>query len=485
MLAALPPGQPGKGQLHEAFDIARVPVELDVLIDCDSVSETTSCCEALVVLLGTHGIRTWRYSDDGPPADARRRDDETEGAPLGWVEVLDAPPSEHGSIRPTVTHLARQFDGKALHTSYMRGHTDRPESESAPAALLARVAATTGVGVLVTNRDQLTGEGVARWRGETLLQTPEQAVATLGLLLRSTGNFSTRPYLVTTRGIYLWLALDSLIPHYGLWADACSADGVAGPGRIYYLSTATEGRIFQALNARDQVAVAMSLHRIDWVDVADAVDRFLVFLLAAMDTTARVAHEIVGPESVSSKDAKWQFRRFLNGLRPSNPSLAALFAKGTPGHDLHLILRKLRNTIHGGGLTRTHVLIEDGDLEHKLSVPLEEVDGLTEAVIRRTDGNPARWGLHQTADRLWIQPIPLVDALTHEGFAILDAIFEHTPLEALMELNDGLDTQADEIDYHEPDAVERSSRQVLGEMLETRGSDMYLWHLGMHPDQFT
>jgi hypothetical protein len=75
--------------------------------------------------------------------------------------------------------------------------------------------------------------------------------------------------------------------------------------------------------------------------------------------------------------------------------------------------------------------------------------------------------------------------LTHEGFAILDAIFEHTPLEALMELNDGLDTQADEIDYHEPDAVERSSRQVLGEMLETRGSDMYLWHLGMHPDQFT
>ena len=62
MLAALPPGQPGKGQLHEAFDIARVPVELDVLIDCDSVSETTSCFEALVVLLEAHGIRTWRSS---------------------------------------------------------------------------------------------------------------------------------------------------------------------------------------------------------------------------------------------------------------------------------------------------------------------------------------------------------------------------------------------------------------------------------------
>ena len=238
-------------------------------------------------------------------------------------------------------------------------------------------------------------------RGETLFQTPEQVVATLGLLQRSTGTFSIRPYLVTRRGIYLLLALDSLIPHYGLWAAACSADGVAGPGRIYYLSTATQGRIFQALNARDQVAVAMSRRRIDWVDVADAVDRFLVFLLAAMDTTARVAHEIVGPENVSSNEAKWQFTKFLNGLRPWNPSLAALFAEGTPGHDLHLILRKLRNTIHAGGLAQTHVLIEDGDLEHKLSVPLDEVDGLTEAVIRRTDGNPARWGLHQTADRLW------------------------------------------------------------------------------------
>ena len=484
MLAALPPGQPGKGQLHEAFDIARVPVDLDVLIDCDSVSETTSCFEALAVLLGTEGIRTWRYSDDGPPAYVRG-EDEMGGAPLSWVEVLDAPSSDHGSIRPTVTHVARQFDGKVVHTSYLRGHPDRPASESAPAALLVRAAAATGMGVLVTNRDQLTGGGVARWRGETLVQTPERAVATLGLLLRSTGSFSIRPYLVTTRGSYLWLALDSLIPHYGMWAAACSADGVAGPGRIYYLSTATEGRIFQALNARDQVAVAMSRHRIDWVDVADAVDRFLVFLLAAMDTTARVAYEIVGPESVSPKQAKWQFGDFLNGLRPSNPSLAAVFAKGTPGHDLHLILRNLRNTIHGGGLTRTHVLIEDGDLGHKLSVPLEEVDGLIEAVVRRTDGNPARWGLHQTADRLWIQPIPLVDALTHQGFAILGAIFEHTPLESLIGMNDGLDTQADEIDYNEPDAVQRSSQQVLAQMLETRGSDMYLWHLGMHPDQVT
>src|SRR5215218_9344553 len=138
MLAALPPGQPGKGQLHEAFDIARVPVELEVLIDCDSVSETTSCFEALVVLLGTHDIRTWRYSDDGPPADVRRSDDETEGAPLGWVEAVDVHRSEHGSIRPTVTHLARQFDGKGVITSNMWGHTDRPESESAPTTILGR-----------------------------------------------------------------------------------------------------------------------------------------------------------------------------------------------------------------------------------------------------------------------------------------------------------------------------------------------------------
>jgi hypothetical protein len=96
----------------------------------------------------------------GHPPTVRRRDDEAEGAPLDWVEVLDAPPSEHGSIRPTVTHLARQFDGKVVHTSYMWGHTDRPESESVPAALLARAAAATRVGVLVTNRDQLTGGGV-------------------------------------------------------------------------------------------------------------------------------------------------------------------------------------------------------------------------------------------------------------------------------------------------------------------------------------
>ena len=55
MLAALPPGQPGKGQLHEVFDVPRLAVELDVLLDCDSISETTSCVEALVVLLRNPG----------------------------------------------------------------------------------------------------------------------------------------------------------------------------------------------------------------------------------------------------------------------------------------------------------------------------------------------------------------------------------------------------------------------------------------------
>lgn len=482
MLAALPPGQPGKGQVHEAFRIARVPVELEVLIDCDTVSETTSCFEALAVLLATHGIRTWRYSDDGPPAEVRRSDDEATGAPFGWVEVLETGSSEVDSPRPTVTHLARHFDGKVIHTSNMWRRTGWPGPESAT-ALLGRAAEATRMGVLVTNRDRLAGAGIARWHGETLFQTPEQAVATLGLLLRCTGNFPIRPYTVTTRGTYLWLALDSLLPHYGLWAAACSEDGVAGPGRIYYLSTATQGRLFQALNARDQVADAMSQLRIDWVDVADAVDRFLVFLLAAMDTTARVTYEIVRPENVLSKDAKWQFTSFLKVLRPSCPSLAALFEKGTAGYDLHLTLRKLRNTVHGGGLTQTHVLVDDGDLEHKLSIPLDEVDGLTGAVHRRTGGDLARWGLHQSADRLWIQPIPLVDALTREGLGILDAVFERTPLETLTEINGGSDIEVDEIDYV-PDAVELSSLQVLDKMLATRGSKMYLWHLGMHPDQF-
>ena len=99
----------------------------------------------------------------------------------------------------------------------------------------------------------------------------------------------------------------------------------------------------------------------------------------------------------SAGSRSWQSDGFLKGVRSSNPMLAAVFGKGTPGHDLHLILRKLRNTIHGGGLTWDHALIENGDLEHKLSVPLEEIAGLTEAAVRRTDGNPARWYVRVSA----------------------------------------------------------------------------------------
>lgn len=545
MLAALPTGQPGAGQIFDTMESSRsAAISLDVLLDVDTVSETGSCFESFAVLLATHGVRTWRYSDGGPPSDVRQsgnphcdqgerepHDSESggtdqverfRGLPFGWVEVVATGDGDSEGARPAVTHVARSFDGKAERSASLWGHRKQPVGESTPAALLGRAAAATRMGLLVTNRSELTGaNGEGRWRDGCLLVTPEEAVATLGLLLRSVGIFSVRPYSVTSRGSYLWLALDSLLPHYPRWAAACSVDGVAGPGlgRIHYLSTATEGRLFQVLNARDQLAVAMSRRRIDWVEVADTIDRLLVFLLAAMDSTAGVVRELAFPTRVPAKEAKWQGKSFRKALRTSAPELAALFDSGRAA-DLHLTLRELRNTIHGGGLTQTYILVDDGDREHKLSVPLDEVDGLPAAVARQTGGDLSRWGLHVTEDRVWVQPLPLADALTREGFRALDGIFEHTPLAALTDLavelderNDSADKAdapdevhlEDEVDKEvdpdseaihdddvepnnnepddETDAVESGNWQTIERMLDTRGSAMYLWHLGMHPRQ--
>ncbi|KAA1424108.1 hypothetical protein [Nocardioides antri] len=479
MLAALPPSQATNAQAHVNLDSARVPVEFDVLIDCDTVSEETSCFEALNVLLSQHGVSIWRYADCGPPTDVRRKD----GAPIGWLEIVELDTDEDPTSRRAPTHATRYSDGKTVSTAIMWGGIQYAGEANATSSdhLLGQAAESARMGILVTKRRELVGRGEARWRGGTLMAPPERAVATLGLILRGNCHFPVTPYSTTGRGFYLALALDSLLPNYGLWAAACSADGAFGQGQIYYLSTATEGRLFQALNARDQTAIAMSQTRIDWVEVADAVDRFLVFLLAAMDATARVVYEIVQPDKMRPRDAKWQVSDFIKALRPSHPSLAALFAKGSPGHDVHLILRQLRNTIHAGGLAKTHVLVEDEGLEHNLSVPLDEVEDLAEAVLRRTRGNPTDWGLRLTDERAWVQPIILVDALTREGFATLDAIFERTPLEALIALSSDAEDEVDGTD--EVDDSDRSEWSLMERMLATRGSDMYLWHFGMHSDQ--
>lgn len=443
------------------------PEGIDVLIDSDTVSEGTEVFKALNVLLSTRGIHHWRYAHEGPPESTQR--DERTAAPRDWAVAL-APSDESNSRRRTlVTHIARRFDGTASTTNYIHGKRSNPRS---PSELLGEVAFATEMAILVTNRQ---GVSLGSWPGLTLVQTPEQAVATLGLLLRGMGIFPVLPNMFVRRSMYLWLSLDSLIPHYGDWAGACSVDALPpSPGEIYTLSSATEGRLFQTLNARDQVGIAMSQHRVDWSDVADATDRFLVFLLATMDTTARAVNEISGGLTPPEK-AKWQSDTFRKALDRSHPRLAAIFNDGSRGRDVHLVLRKLRNTIHGGSLTMGHTLLTDGHLDRPLSVPAREVPGLMAAVDRLTSDQSNTWGLHQTHQRVFIEPNVLVEALTHEGFTLLDQIFALSPVPEPFEPDPAPVT----IDVDQPD----SEPEFLRLMLETRGSEMYLWHLGMHPQQ--
>ena len=73
-----------------------------------------------------------------------------------------------------MTDLARQFDGKVLLTSKMWGHPTGPNPVGTGGAPRQGCGGHGHAEFLVTNRDQLTGGGIARWRGETLFQTPEQ-----------------------------------------------------------------------------------------------------------------------------------------------------------------------------------------------------------------------------------------------------------------------------------------------------------------------
>ncbi|MFF2044019.1 hypothetical protein ACFVVX_26730 [Kitasatospora sp. NPDC058170] len=403
-------------------------------------------------LLSHPHISLLRYSDGGPPESVDRK---RLGSPWdieycpGWVEVMP-PRNPTGEVQdfvfscggtPTRSAAMGDFREFAIrdieNKSYVNSSEPEARNRRCSDALALEVARTIPVDLYITRRPYLVGE-TRRPAADGIAFLPEDALPMIGLYLRRQGEFMyfRTPDGVGTygcnEGLYYLTASVALLPEAWRWSSACSqyAGGV-GDESLSHLVASLFQRVQRALQARDEMYFSLSKPQSN--DTADSalgsLDSALILMMAAVDVVARVAHTVLG---VGGKPhaAGWQSVKWVERLGVVAPGLASVVGDGTDVKRSLLILRKLRNSVHGEALAPL-ALHRGREIDRMLvGLPREDMREILEAI----DGLGGRnlWGVEShVPDRLHIGPGILVENIFAHTFSALNDLMREMPVEAL------------------------------------------------------
>jgi hypothetical protein len=407
--------------------------------------------DLLAGLLTHEDIQLWRYSDDGPPpGTAQLTSVSGHRVAVGWAvaEPVSGGAATHmlawsvgqQAFRADLVGepvLAASTDSRT--EAYQVLDPDQAAARRTADAVAACAASQIKADLYITNREYLYRLTRPIGRGVTFCTTRE-ALALVGLYLRTQGEFliwkdhsSSTPYSFD-KGLYYWVGARELLPAGWRWYAACVAhsEGRGQAAHAYdltYLGGAVFQRVTRVLQARDDLLRAMNRKQDNNVaeDALTALDVCLVFLMGALDATARVAHRVLGLRPDSAYQAGWQRSRWLQDVAARKPSLAAVVAVGTAGADTLTILSLLRNTVHEAGLPALAIGFP-GRREGTLAgLPRAHSDRILEAADRR--GGRDAWGLQEIVPgRLHADPGFLLDRLLPRVIELLNELMTATPV---------------------------------------------------------
>ena len=259
----------------------------------------------------------------------------------------------------------------------------------------------------------------------------------VGLFLRTQGEytvFGPRTYTLGKWTFYEAAAAD-LLPDGLRWLVAVNRLPIASGGPVYgphLLARKCVRRLATALVARDEI------HRLSFLgghvsDLLAQFDWFLLSLVAAFDTSARIAHIATALDPKRTRDASWRNAGWCKDLAKSAPDLAAV---GAPEHwvrDAIDACAILRNSVHGEGLLAVGEDWRSREDETLVVVPPDELDQLLKVIGRL--GGDSVWGVRERAYGTGITVAQFVDQLIVAAVKALNEIVRLTPVEALPDID--------------------------------------------------
>ena len=423
-----------------------VMVDNDVLVSADGSTEFSKAT-LLADLLDHECVRIYRYADNGPPAGTAAVDDHPD-VYQGWAVVTDRDPDNkswgvvHESGPGAYSLSGVMGNGGDVAAADVRSgaYGDCSPSEAADRRradwLAAQVAAQAlGADLYISERPYLQRATWDVGRGATIC-TIADALPVLGLYLRAQGEFVVADRVRFNRGLFFWVGTRELLPAAWRWFSACVKHGSGtSDDSMVILGGSLLQRTERALEARDGVHVALNQPQNN--DTQDAalshLDTTLLFLMAAVDVAARVAHRVLGLPPTSEYRAAWQNQQpggWLDQVRAVEPGLAAVVDAGTPGDHVLTILRLLRNSVHGAALQGLAFVNGSSPMQSLVGLPSNDEAELLAAMD--ATGGRARWGVKQTPpDRVHLDPGEFVDELFEQAVVLLNDLMAATPVERL------------------------------------------------------
>jgi hypothetical protein len=231
------------------------------------------------------------------------------------------------------------------------------------------------------------------------------------------------------------MAAKDLIPAAMRWSTACAWHSRAtGDDTLVSLPAALEWRIDQVLRSRDRLLTALSVpQNINTMDDAlTELDQILVWLMAAFDITAQVAHVALGVP-MKIRQAVWQYDDWLKKVADLERPLADLLSNGNEGEHVFTIVRELRNSVHGEAMSAGGMIPVVGHraMETLVRIPRKKRQDVLHAMDEL--GGHAAWGVARPFpdSDLHLHPGEFIERLLPRALSVLNDLMSATPVERL------------------------------------------------------
>jgi hypothetical protein len=258
---------------------------------------------------------------------------------------------------------------------------------------------------------------------------PEDALGLIGLIRRARGNSSLGRDMMDLRlggSTYHFVLERELLRDAWPWFSAIVSSGTQSNDRsLVYLSQTARERFTRVLQIRDRLHFTArgepTGERGD--EVVFQLETLLMFLSAAFDAAARVAHVVYFGSDYSS--AGWRREQWRKRLADVEPAVAALAGDGTHGGAILQMIGALRNTIHGEGL-RSGEIRESGQRPAQLVRVTEKEGQRLARLLEEIGADSSVWGVEERRDEVWLAADRFVEALVPQATALLNQLMAAT-----------------------------------------------------------
>ena len=378
-------------------------------------------------LLSHDLVRLLRYADEGPPRDLPRSSEYEPNAVRGWVVVRGYESDIHmWSVAVddgnTVgrTGFGGDFPDAAEQDPNDSAYSDLDSSDASARrradVIAAQAAAAAEADIFITTRPYLFSVGWEVAYG-LLVATPVQALPLVSLYLRAQGEFIDWRSLdgkgtsTMNRGLFYQRSVMSLVPRlFGAIIALSEQARTGGDASALRLTHAILGRLQQTVVARDEMYWGLNRpqNRDIAFEVLTAFDLALLTLMGAVDTSARLAHHLLGLESDQYR-AGWHRDEWRGQVAKGCPAVAAA-VEVENRLDAITVLRKLRNTIHAALINPIAVSQGQVHVATRIELPADDAEAILASIDRL--GGRGEWGVEGHAPgRYHADPAELLDHL--------------------------------------------------------------------------